>query len=66
VPQARCYRRPTVEEAATIGTARTGAPAADVSVRLDFAQRLTSGAEGRSAAEEPVALAAAATGSQPV
>ena len=32
---ARCYRRPTVDEAATIGTAQRGAPADDVSVRLD-------------------------------
>ena len=30
-----CYRRATVEEAATIGTAKAGAPAGDVSVRLD-------------------------------
>ncbi|MDX6572158.1 MAG: putative spermidine/putrescine transport system ATP-binding protein, partial [Gaiellales bacterium] len=31
----RCYRRPTVDEVATIGTAPTGAPAGDVSVRLE-------------------------------
>ena len=30
-----CYRRATVEEAATIGNAASGAPAGDVSVRLD-------------------------------
>jgi putative spermidine/putrescine transport system ATP-binding protein len=30
-----CYRRATVEEAATIGTAQAGAPADDASVRLD-------------------------------
>jgi hypothetical protein len=30
-----CYRRATVEEAATIGTAKAGTPAGDVSVRLD-------------------------------
>ena len=29
-----CYRRATVEEAATIGSATSGVPAGDVSVRL--------------------------------
>ena len=61
----RCYRRPTVEEAATIRTAQADAPAADMSVRMDdvskhFGAFIAVGGESRPEAPELGTLAAVA------